>query len=53
MEIQRQVPMMMVASVEATPRGLVVRFPTELSPAWATNLRDLAFSMHDRLAAVR
>ncbi len=53
MELQKQMPMMMVASVEATPRGLVVRFPTELSAEWAANLRELAFSMHDRLATVR
>jgi propionyl-CoA carboxylase beta chain len=38
MTLHKQVPMMMVASVEATPRGMVVRFPTELSPEWAGNI---------------
>jgi len=50
-ELRAQVPRLGVASIEATADGLVVRFPGELSAEWAANLRDLAFTLHDRLAA--
>ncbi len=38
-----------VASVEATPIGVVVRWPGELSGGLAATLRDLALEVRDRL----
>jgi hypothetical protein len=49
--LQAQLSWLQVVSIEATRFGLVVRWPGELSPDGAAYLRDLAFNVHDRLAA--